>query len=803
MPGVGRRASCAGDGMTLATLHWKLLRDLLRLKGQALAIAVVIASGVMTLVMSLTVLEALTGSRDRFYASHHYPDLFIDVKRAPLGLLEQLETLDGVSRMEPRVRAPVRLAVTGFDDPVRGVMLSLPDGRQPNLNRLHLLAGSLPEVGRSDQAVVSDAFAEAHGLAPGDTLEAIIDGRKTRLVLSGIARSPEVIYQAAPTDMLPDYHRYATLWMNQRALASAYGMEGAFNQLLVTLQAGADAETLIDELDLILARYGSTGTQTRHDQQSHRFLEEELAQQRAQAAILPTIFLAVSAFLLNVVMARIIQTQRESLAMLKAFGYRNGELARHYGWLAAAIVLLGWAAGVLLGAWSARGLAGIYSDYFRFPEMHFRVPTRSMALALAVAGLAALTGTWHAVWRAVREPPAEAMRPPAPQRFRRTWMERSPLGRALGNESRIILRHLLRHPTKATLSVTGIALSAGLLMMGAYQLSAVDKMLDLQYRQVMRMDIELTFGEVTPARAVGELRHLPGVLAVEAWRRVPVTLSHGHREYRTSLLGMDEQPHLRQVLDARERSQKIPAEGVMLTRFLADYLQAEVGDTLQVAVMEGRRQNLQLTLTALVDEPIGVGAYLQRDTLNALLGEGPAISGAWLLVDGDRQGALNEALNRMPAVAGIGLLAVAERGIRDYMDETILMIALVFVALAASIAFGVVYNNARIAFAERARELATLRVLGYSRTEVARILLGEIALITALAIPLGWLFGTGFSALLNRAFTNDLFRVPMVLTSHAFGFAAAGVIAASAVVAVLVIRRLGRLDMVTALKAVE
>ncbi|PMR74924.1 ABC transporter permease [Billgrantia endophytica] len=789
--------------MKVGTLHLKLLRDLFRLKGQALAIAVVIASGVMTLIMSVTTLEALSGSRDRFYASHHYADLFADIKRAPLGLLERLQTLDGVSRLEPRVRAPVRLDVTGFDDPVRGVILSLPDGRQPNLNRLHLLAGSLPEAGRNDQAIVSDAFADAHGLRPGDTIQAIIDGRQTRLLLSGIARSPEIIYQAAPTDLLPDYKRYATLWMNERTLANAYGMKGAFNQLLITLQAGADVDTLIDELDLILARYGGTGTQTRHDQQSHRFLEEELAQQRAQATILPAIFLAVSAFLLNVVMARIIQTQREPLAMLKAFGYRNGELARHYGLLAVLIVLLGWVAGVLLGAWAAHGLAGIYAEYFRFPEMHFHVPPWAMALALGVAGLAALAGTWHAVGRAVREPPAEAMRPPAPQRFRRTWLERSPFGRALGNESRIVLRHLLRHPAKASLSVIGIALSAGLLLMGAYQLSAVEEMLDQQYRQVMRMDIELTFSDVTPARAAGELRHLPGVLVVESWRRVPVTLIHGHREYRTSLLGMDERPRMRQVLDPQGRPQTLPVEGVMLTRFLADHLQAGVGDTLEVAVKEGRRQHLKLPLSALVDEPIGVGAYLQRDTLNALLNEGPAISGAWLLVDSDQQAALNDALHRMPAVASIGMLSEAERGIRDYMDETILMFALVFVALAGSIAFGVTYNNARITFAERARELATLRVLGYTRAEVARILLGEIVLITLLAIPLGWLIGVGFSALLNQAFSNDLFRVPLTLPPYAFGFAAAGVVAASAIVAVLVIRRLGRLDMVTALKAVE
>ncbi|UYG05721.1 ABC transporter permease [Halomonas sp. LR3S48] len=787
----------------MQTLDRKLYRDLWRLKGQVLAIAMVIASGVMTLILSVTTLEALAGARERFYASHHFAELFVEVKRAPLGVIEQLQRLEGVNLIEPRVRATIRLAVPGYGDPVRGQLLSLPDGRQPLLNQLHLLAGSLPEAGRDDQVVVSDAFAEAHGLAPGDTLEAIINGRRTRLTLSGVALSPEFLFQAAPTDLMPDYRRYAVLWMNGRALSRAYGMDGAFNSLTLTLQAGAREADVIEALDLALARYGALGAQPRHDQQSHRFIEEELNQQRITAVVLPVIFLSVSAFLLNVVMGRIIQTQREQLAVLKAFGYRNSELARHFGLLAASIVLLGWALGVALGAWAASGMAGVYRDYFRFPEMRFGVPAWALALSLLVTLGAALSGTWLAVWRAVNRPPAEAMRPPAPHRFRRHWLERLVPACLLGNEGRIVVRNLTRHPLKAGFSMLGIALSAGLLMIGAYQLAAVNEMIDQQYREVLQMDVELTFNEPTSASAAGELRHQPGVLAVETWRRIPVTLIHGHRQYRTSLLGMESPPRLRRVLDHSGRPQSLPETGVMLTRHLAEQLDARVGDELEVAILEGRRERVTLPLTAIVDEPLGVGAYLRRDTLNTLLREGPTISGAWLLSDSSRTDELHAALWEMPTVAAIGLLSQAERGIRDYMDETLLVVAVIFVGIASSIAFGVVYNNARIAFAERARELATLQVLGYRRAEVARILLGETALLTLAAIPLGWAIGIVFIRLLQRAFSNDLYRMPLVFTPQIFGFAAAGVIVASLLVGALVFRRLGRLDKLRVLKAVE
>ena len=781
----------------------KLLRDLGRLKGQAAAIALVIAAGVMTLIIAVTTYDALYHTQQRFYTEHHFADVFADLKRAPEGVIERLRLMPGVNQIETRVRAPVRLAVAGFDEPVRGVLLSLPDGRQPTLNRLFLREGSLPESGRADQVVISDAFAEAHGLRPGDALEAIVDGRLIRLVVSGVALSPEFVYQSAPTDLLPDYRRYGIVWMNRRALARAYGMDGAFNSVVVSLQAGAREADVIEALELALGRYGLVVAHGRYEQHSHRFLYEELQQLRAQALIMPTIFMLVSAFLLNVVMSRIIRTQREQVAVLKAFGYSNREIATHYGMLTGLIVLLGWAAGIALGAWASGGMGALYEAYFRFPEIHFRVQPWAMALALIVAGGAAMLGTGRAVWRAVRQPPAEAMRPEPPPRFRRGWLERSALGRLIDAPSRIIVRNLSRHPLKSGLSVAGIGMSVGLLVMGAYQLDAVDHMIDTQYGSVQRMDVHLTFGNPLPARVAGELRHLPGVLAVETYRSVPVRLIAGHRSRDTSILGLPPEPQLRRLLDARQQPRSPPPEGLLLTDYLAHELGLAVGDVVQVEVLEGNRRVLAIALAGVVDEPIGVSAYMARDALNRVMREGAAVSGAWLLTDRDREAELFAELDRLPVVVGIGLISEAERGIREYMGDTMQMFAVVFVLLAGSIAFAVVYNNARITFAERARELATLEVLGYSRLQVSWILIGEIALLTALALPLGWAVGTGFCWAINQAFSQDLFRVPLVLTPRAYGFATASVLAASVLAGLMMVRRLGSLDKVAVLKAVE
>lgn len=803
MTGAANPASSAGRGARLRALNRKLLRDLSALKGQAAAIALVIASGVMTLMIAVTTLDALSLTQQRFYEDFHFADVFADLTRAPEAVSERLRGIPGVNRIETRVKAPVRLEVPGFDEPARGLLLSIPDGREALLNQLYLREGRLPDPGRADEVAVSDGFAAAHGLRAGDRITAIIRGRLTTLWISGTVLSPEHVYQAAPTDLLPDYRRYGILWMNRRALASAYGMEGAFNNVVLGLEAGASEARVIAEVDRVLGRYGGTGAYGRDDQHSHRFLHEELRQLRAQAAILPTIFMLVSAFLLNVVLGRIIRNQREQVAVLKAFGYHDRDIALHYGTMTGMIVAIGGVLGIGFGLWAGSGLAGIYTEYFRFPELRFRLQGWVILLAIGVAAGAAMLGTLRSVRAAARLPPAEGMRPEPPARFHRGWLERSALRGWLDQPTRIVLRNVSRHPLKSALSVVGIAMSLGLLVMGAYQLNAVDHMIDTQYRQVMRMDLHLSFSDPTPARVQSELRHLPGVLVAETYRSVPVRLLAGHREYRTAVLGMDEQPYLRQLLDGRQRPQRLPPEGLLLTDYLAQDLGLRVGDRVRLEVQEGHRQTVTVPLVGVVDEPLGVGAYMRRAALNRLMREGPAVSGAWLMIDAGQEATLFERLWELPAIASVGMISEAEGDIREYMADTLLMFALVFVLLATSITFAVVYNNARIAFAERSRELATLQVLGYSRAEVSWILIGEILLLTLVALPVGWLIGTGFAWALNQAFSMDMFRVPLVLTPGAYGFATAVVLAASVAAAALVVRRLHRLDKLSLLKAVE
>ncbi|TXH77154.1 ABC transporter permease [Thiobacillus sp.] len=789
----------------MKALDRKLFRDLWHMRGQVLAIAAVIMGGVATMVMSLSTYDSLVTTRDRFYSEYRLADVFASLKRAPEPIAERLAALPGVGRLETRVRAGVKLEVAGFSDPITGLILSLPDVGEAQLNRLYFKRGRSVQPWSTDEVVLSDTFADAHHLQPGDTLAAIIHGKRKKLTVVGVAVSPEYVYQIAPGAMFPDFKRYGVLWMARNALGTAYDMKGAFNQVSLTLARDANEQDVIDRVDAILADYGGTGAYGRKDQFSNRFLSEELKQLRTMATIFPAIFLGVAAFLLNVVLSRLIALQREQIAILKAFGYSYAAIGAHYVKMVLLMALLGVAAGVALGTWFGQGLSHVYSETtFRFPYLDYRLRPGVVLIALAVSALAAVSGTLVSVMRAVRLPPAEGMRPEMPTRYRTSMVERIGLQRWLAAPSRMILRHIGRRPLKSLLTVLGIACACGLMMVGNYQKGAIDFMVDVQFRQASREDLALAFIDPTSGRALHELAALPGVDYVEGYRDVPAILRFGQYRHRAALFGIQPEGRLHRSLDSRLKPVAVPPGGVVLTDYLAnDILHVKPGDMLTVEVLEGSRPVRQVPVLGITQQYLGVSAYMQKDSVNALMREGNTVTGAYLAVEPGTEPELYARLHDRPRVLGMVANKTAIQSFYATIGEFILFYNLVATVLAGAIGFGVVYNSARIALSERGRELASLRVLGFTRGEIAYILLGELALLTLAAIPVGFLVGVGLVDILVVAFQSELYRLPLTLTPENYAMGASVVIASALLSGLLLWRRLGRLDLVAVLKTRE
>lgn len=787
----------------MRALHRKLLRDIFHLRSQVAAIALVIACAVTTMVTSRTIIVSLSATQQSYYATYGFADVFASLKRAPRSLAARIAEIPGVATVMTRIVFDVTLDIPSLGEPATGRIVSLPEYGTPPLNRLHLRRGRLIEPGRRDEVVVSEALADANHLEVGDRIGAILNGRWARLRIVGIALSPEYVYEIRGTDVFPDNKHFGVLWMSEKAVGPAFDLDGAFNDVAIALSPDAVEREVLRQLDRLLEPYGGLGAYGRQEHTSDRFISDEIRQNETFGHIMPTIFLAVASFLLNILLSRLVSLQRDQVGVLKAFGYPPSAIALHYlGFAVAAIVVgsvLGTLGGILLGSWVYQ----LYIRLYHFPVFVFHTPLEAVFTAIGVSSLAALVGALAAARGAYVLPAAVAMRPEPPPRFQAGILERLGLLRFLSVATRIIVRNITRRPLRAGLTATGVALAVAILMLVGYFREAIQRVADVQYRLVQREDISVLAHEALPKRAHFELANLGGVLRVESFRSVPVRLRAGHHSRRTALLGLEAHSEMRRLVGKDEHEVALPPEGMVLTSKLAELLEVQPGSTVTLEVLDGARPVRQVVVAGLVEELVGLSAYMDRQALSRILNESDPVSGGWLAVDSNVQPALYNELKELPAVGGVSLRAAALESFEKTMGENMTIFTSVLVFFACVTAIAVVYNAARIGLSERGRELASLRVLGYTRHEVAYILLGEQAFLIFAAIPFGYLLGHQLCAVMSSRMQWELMRLPLYLSPRTYVMALLVVVGAAIGSGWIVRRRLDRLDLVEVLKTRE
>ncbi|HJV61378.1 MAG TPA: ABC transporter permease [Albitalea sp.] len=787
----------------MRALDRKLLRDLGLMWSQAITIALVVASGIGGFLTSLSAVDSLALARDRFYADGRFADVFAGVKRAPNALAETLRAVPGVADVQTSLEEVVRVQIAGVPDPIIGQLIGVDRRHPPRMNRVSVSSGRALDAAsglRSDgslEALVSEGFAQARHLQPGDRLDALINGKQRQLVVVGTALSPEFIF--AGLWGMPDMRGFGVFWVDREALAAAYDMNGAFNRVAVKLAPQASQQSVIDGLAQVLAPYGGREAYGRADQTSHAMLDNEIKEQRVLGTVLPAIFLGVAAFLLNVVVSRLVATQREQIAALKALGYPNRSIGMHYLKLVLLIVALGLALGVVVGDRLGTMFTGLYAEFFHFPRFDHRIAPWLLVVSAGITVGTAVLGTLNAIVATVRLAPAEAMRPPAPGRYRRTLLERLGIQR-IGPALRMIIRNMERRPLRTGLSIGGVAAAVAIVVMGNFFRDAIEVVVDSQFNLAMRSDVAVWLVEGADDSTRREFERLPGVTMVESTRFVPVTFIHGHRRERSMIRGYAPRAQLYRVIDASNRQTLLDGRGLVITDRLADKLGVRVGERVQVEVLEGRPRTLELTVGATVREMMGLNAYMDRPSLNRALGDGDISTGFVLAIERGREPALLQATKLLPRVAGAFSKATMLRNMEEISARNVRIMSTILTSFAAVIAVGVVYNNARIALAERAWELASLRVLGFSRAEVSGLLLGEMAIVIGIALPLGMALGFGLTHLIVELLKSDQFFFPVVIRARTYAWAALCVVIAGVASALVVRRRIDRLDMVAALK---
>jgi putative ABC transport system permease protein len=789
--------------LRLHPLDTKILRDLWRMKFQALAIALLIAAGVAVTVMAYSTQEALRAARDAYYSQTRFADVFVTMKRAPLSLAHRAAEIAGVTGTDPRIVFGGLSKIAGLQRPAQLQLVSLPRNEDTALNRIVIVRGRAPAPGALDEAIALQSFLDAAKITIGEELEVTAGGRLLRFRIVGAALSAEFIYVPSAASIMPDDAHNGVLWVTRPALEGAANMEGAFNALALTLAPGAQPKAIEQALTRLYQPYGLRPVLFRADQPSHAFIEGEFEELSRSGVIFPPIFLIVAGALVQMVMMRLTEVQREEIGLLKAFGYTDAEAARPYALLALLIGGIGAALGALFGAWLADAITDLYARYMRFPTLAPRFHVIAFSVAAAAGIGAALAGALGAVRKAARLSPAVAMSPPRPARFHAAWLERLPLLKEFGVVTRLVLRNLERRPMRAAFTICGLAASIALLVGTQFLFGAFDMIMDHNFYQRQRFSHQISFVEPRGADAAQDVRQLPGVLAARMLRTVDATVSNGPIFDRISLIGLDPDDPFLRPLDGAGRPLPLRAQGILLTEALARKLRLASGDRLTLRLHEQRQPTATIVVTGAVTEYAGLSAYMDRRALNRLLGEGDLSNAAQVIVDPAQTTSFYQAVVATPGIAGAISRDDTIRSFRDVMAQAFRTSRITYALFAAVIAFGVAYNAGRIAFSERARDLATLEVLGFTHREIAVLQLGEQALLAVLAIPVGLGFGWVLAQLITLAYQRDEMRIPAIVDESTLAISLLVYAATIIIVFLLIGYRIWRLDLVAVLKTRE
>jgi putative ABC transport system permease protein len=746
----------------------KLMRDIRSTSMLMLAVAAIIAIGATCFIAMQSAYFNLRTAKDDYYRRCRMADFWLDMKRVPVTELPLLMDIPGIAQWHDRVQFPATVDLPDSSGPINARVISLPDRRRPVINDIVLRQGSYFTEQRRNEVIVSEGFAQYHGLRPGDLLPLVINRRRQELWVVGTAISAEFTYMLDAGSLIPDPQRFGVFYIKRSYAEDVFDSVAAANQVVGLLSPeGVVREAIVlRELERRLAEYGVFAAIPLRLQMSNQFLSNEINGLGAFATVTPVIFLITAALVLNVLLGRLARQQRTVVGTLKALGFDDRRLFLHFLTYGLLVGAAGGVAGSLLGYLAASGMTLVYRNFFAFPALPSTIYPQTHAIGLLVSLSFALLGSWRAAGRMLALRPAEAMRPEPPRSGGRVFVERwvPALWRQMSSGWRMVFRNVLRGRFRSVASAFSALAGSALLANGFMMLEAQNFLVCFQFEQVTRSDIDVGFNSEQGEEAWRDLQRMPGVQRVEPTLDLACTLVSGPYRRLSSVTGLLSQATLTVPHDRQGRPIDVPPSGLVLHQRLADQLHVRPGQTLILYPVKGERRPLQAVVARISDSYIGLSAYASIEYLSQLLGESLVLSGAQLRVDQRPQqlAAVYQELKRTPAIQSIQ----SRRDMIDTLKRTLLRNQWVFVGLlvlfAGAVFFGSVLNASFVNLQERRREVASLRAMGYTAGEIGSVFLREALLVNLAGTLLGLPAGYFLVVLTARAYDSDFFRLPVV-----------------------------------------
>ncbi len=753
----------------MSVLHRKLGRELRASGLLLLAVVSIIAVGVACFVSMGAAYYNLNEAKRSYYRQCRMADFWMDLKKVPLTELDGLARLPGIAAIRPRIQFYATVDLENRNKPLNGLVLSLPDRREPVINDVVIRRGGYFSDRRRNEVIVSDAFAAHHHLAPGQWIHLVLNNRRQELFIVGTAISSEFVYLMPPGGLAPDRENYGVFYLKNSYAEEVFDFDGAANQVVGRLapEVRDDPRELFRRAEDLLAPYGVFLTTALADQASNNFLTQEIAGLRVFAVFMPAIFLAVAALVLNVLLGRLAEQQRTVMGTLKALGYSDRRVFWHFLELALAVGATGAVLGCGLGHWIGGWMTATYRAFYELPDLTNRLYWGVMLSAGAISIGCAVLGSLRGSRAVLRLQPAEAMRPKPPKRGGAVFLERVGwFWRRLSSDWRLVLRGVIRNRVRTLAGAFAAAMGSALLVSGFMMVDASQYMLDFQFKWIIKSDVDLALKDEQNDDALFEAARLPGVDRAEPTLNVACTFSHGPYRKKGAVTGIAPGATLTVPRDVDARPIPIPPVGVVMTRKMAELLHVRPGDSVLVEPVKGLREPRRVCVRHVADSFMGLSVYADVGYLSRLIGEEYAVNGIQLATDRDpaRLDALYRELKAMPALEAVSDRRAMVESLEKIFLEQMGIFTGALVVFAGVVFFGSILNASLINLAERQGEVATLRVLGYGPWRVGSLLLRENMIVTLVGTVLGMPIGYGLSVLSSWAYDTELFRFPVVST---------------------------------------
>ncbi len=733
-----------------------------------MAVALVVMIGVSIYISMNTAYYNLDHSRDVFYRENHFADYYFHVVRAPYQVIKRIEALSGVDMVTGRVQMDVPLMRENADrGTIRLTGYHLPLDKE--VNRIQLLSGRMfdkdPSGGRIE-VLTDPQFAAANRLNPGDSLVVAAQGREVTLTVTGTAGGPEFIYPMKDAaSLMPEPESFGIIMAPLNQVQQVLGYPGQVNQVLITVAPGYDEEKVAEQVEKILEPYGNLASYPRKDQLSHAMLDAELEGLQKSASSLPAVFLVLAAIIQYVMLGRMIKTQRREIGILKALGFDRRRIVMHYAGYSMMITLLGAVLGIIFGIMLSSVFSKAYAIFFNLPQeiggLNVKAIFYGLIFSLA-AGAAAGLGASRGI---LSLNPAESMRSEPPRVSGRIGLERwTWLWRKLDNYWRMSIRTVWRNGWRSFFTMVGVMFAAGMLIIAFFADDSMDYMLTQHFAFEKSYDYLIRFTEPVKEYEILNISRLEGVVKSEPLLEVPVRVSFGVREEDDLLLGMNPGTTLKTVFNEDGDLLAIPQDGVLMNDMTAKKLGVKVGDqvTIETRMQSGVSQETSLKVLGINHQMIGSGSYVSLKQANQVLRESRIVTAVMLKVDPGKAADIEKELNRMTGVSSIQSRQRELEGFEKQMGYMIYFVV-IMVSFAVILGFAIVYNSSVIGFSERQRELALLKMMGFSDREVGGLLLRETLLQSIPGMLLGLPFGRMMSQWWVAAISTEAFTFPVVV----------------------------------------